>query len=193
MAAGDVSYRASAIDDEWYMFNPKAENGWLIRLAESQRPFWSPVAGVMLKADLSVIDDETKAEVHESKGDGKPLIPPKKVTGTNFWDDYATDKAKIRRLLAKSLNLVSTMLKSGVGAVGDSSTGTMGMGIDYATPIESPSGPTSLVGSKTLPDHDVRDIERDNKERAEDKKFNHKETPEGELSIEGGKAAFVPY
>ena len=48
MAAGDVSYRASAIDDEWYMFNPKAENGWLIRLAESQRPFWSPVAGVML-------------------------------------------------------------------------------------------------------------------------------------------------
>ena len=193
MAAGDVSYRASAIDDEWYMFNPKAENGWLIRLAESQRPFWSPVAGVMLKADLSVIDDETKAEVHESKGDGKPLIPPKKVTGTNFWDDYATDKAKIRRLLAKSLNLVSTMLKSSVGAVGDSSTGAMGMGIDYATPIESPSGPTSLVGSKTLPDHDVRDIERDNKERAEDKKFNHKETPEGELSIERGKAAFVPY
>jgi len=121
------------------------------------------------------------------------LIPPKKVTGTNFWDDYATDKAKIRRLLAKSLNLVSTMLKSSVGAVGDSSTGAMGMGIDYATPIESPSGPTSLVGSKTLPDHDVRDIERDNKERAEDKKFNHKETPEGELSIERGKAAFVPY
>ena len=193
MAAGDVSYRASAIDDEWYMFNPKAENGWLIRLAESQRPFWSPVAGVMLKADLSVIDDETKAEVHESKGDGKPLIPPKKVTGTNFWDDYATDKAKIRRLLAKSLNLVSTMLKSSVGAVGDASSGAQGLGMGYATPIESPSGPTELVGSKTLPDHDVRDIERDNKERAEDKKFNRKETPEGELSIERGKAAFVPY
>ena len=193
MAAGEVSYRASAIDDEWYMFNPKAENGWLIRLAESQRPFWSPVAGVMLKADLSVIDDETKAEVHESKGEGEPLIPPKKVKGTEFWDDYATDKAKIRRLLAKSLNLVSSMLKSSVGAVGDSSTGAMGMGIDYATPIESPSGPTELVGSKTLPDHDVRDIKRDNKERAEDKKFNRKETPEGELSIEGGKAAFLPY
>jgi len=198
MAAGDVSYRASSIDGEWYMFNPKAESGWLIRLAESQRPFWSPVAGVMLKADLTVMDDENKAEVHETEGDGEPLIPAKKVEGTEFWDDYYSDKEKIRRLLAKSLNLVTSMLKSSVGAVGDSSTGAQGLGMGYATPIESPSGPTELVGSKTLPDHDVRDIERDNQERAEDKKFNHKkthrkETPEGELSIEGGKASFVPY
>ena len=198
MAAGDVSYRASSIDGEWYMFNPKAESGWLIRLAESQRPFWSPVAGVMLKADLTVMDDENKAEVHETEGDGEPLIPAKKVEGTEFWDDYYSDKEKIRRLLAKSLNLVTSMLKSSVGAVGDSSTGAQGLGMGYATPIESPSGPTELVGSKTLPDHDVRDIERDNQERAEDKKFNHKkthrkETPEGELSIEGDKASFVPY
>ena len=190
MAAGDVSYRASAINGEWYMFNPKAENGWLIRLAESQRPFWSSVAGVMLKADLSLLDEESKAEVHESKNDGKPLIPPKKVKNTNYWesevDGAIEHKKKVKRLLAKSLALASSMLKSGVGAVGDSSTGAMGLGIDYATPIESPSGPTSLVGSKTLPDHDARDIERDNKERAED-------ITEGKLSVDKGKAAFVPY
>tara|TARA_R100001594_G_scaffold71212_2_gene105732 strand:+ start:14166 stop:19481 length:5316 start_codon:yes stop_codon:yes gene_type:complete len=201
MAAGDVSYRASAIDGEWYMFNPKAENGWLIRLAESQRPFWSPVAGVMLKADLSLYDDESKAEVHESKNDGKPLIPPKKTKNTNFWesevDDAIEHKKKVKRLLAKSLTLASSMLKSGVGAVGDSSTGAMGLGIDYATPIESPSGPTSLVGSKTMPDHDARDVERDNKERAEDKKMAHRKPVDdgeaGRLSIDKDKAAFVPY
>ena len=201
MAAGDVSYRASAIDGEWYMFNPKAENGWLIRLAESQRPFWSPVAGVMLKADLSLYDDESKAEVHESKNDAKPLIPPKKVKNTSFWDseiDEAIEhKKKVKRLLAKSLALASSMLKSGVGAVGDSSTGTMGLGIDYATPIESPSGPTSLVGSKTMPDHDARDVERDKKERAEDKKMGYREPVDdeeaGHLSIDKDKAAFVPY
>ena len=200
MAAGDVSYRASSIDGEWYMFNPKAENGWLIRLAESQRPFWSPVAGVMLKADLTVMDEENKAEVHESKGDGEPLIPSKKVEGTEFWDDYYDDKSKVRRLLAKSLTLVESMLKSSIGAVGDSSTGAMGLGIGYATPIESPSGPTSLVGSKTMPDHDVRDIERDKQERDEDKKSKYRKHVRGEidgdtdghLSIEGGKAAFVP-
>ena len=43
------------------------------------------------------------------------------------------------------------MLKSGVGAVGDSSTGTMGLGIDYATPIESLSGPTSLLVPRLCP------------------------------------------
>ena len=201
MAAGDVSYRASSINGEWFMFNPKADNGWLIRLSESQRPFWSSVVGVMLKADLSLYDDESKAEVPESKNDGKPLIPPKKTKNTNFWesevDDVIEHKKKVKRLLAKSLTLASSMLKSGVGAVGDSSTGAMGLGIGYATPIESPSGPTSLVGSKTMPDHDARDIERDNKERAKDKKMGYRESvpndEQGELSVNRDKAAFVSY
>ena len=201
MAAGDVSYRASEIDGEWYMFNPKADNTWLIRLSESQRPFWSSVAGVMLKADLSLYDEESKAEVHESKNDAKPLIPPKKVKNTSFWDtdiDEAIEhKKKVKRLLAKSLALASSMLKSSVGAVGDASSGPKGLGIDFATPIESPSGPTSLVGSKTLPDYDVRDIERDNKERAEDKKMGYREAvpddEQGELAVNRDKAAFVSY
>ena len=201
MAAGDVSYRASEIDGEWYMFNPKADNTWLIRLSESQRPFWSSVAGVMLKADLSLYDEESKAEVHESKNDAKPLIPPKKVKNTSFWDtdiDEAIEhKKKVKRLLAKSLALASSMLKSSVGAVGDASSGAKGLGIDFATPIESPSGPTSLVGSKTLPDYDVRDIERDNKERAEDKKMGYREAvpddEQGELAVNRDKAAFVSY
>ena len=183
------------------MINPKADNTWLIRLSESQRPFWSSVAGVMLKADLSLYDEESKAEVHESKNDAKPLIPPKKVKNTSFWDtdiDEAIEhKKKVKRLLAKSLALASSMLKSSVGAVGDASSGPKGLGIDFATPIESPSGPTSLVGSKTLPDYDVRDIERDNKERAEDKKMGYREAvpddEQGELAVNRDKAAFVSY
>ena len=103
MPAGEVSYRASVMDNGWYMFNPKAENEWLIRLAETQRPFWSSVAGVMLKADLSVMDEESKAEVHESKNDGKPLIPPKKTKGTNFWnskvDEALAEKDKVTEVL----------------------------------------------------------------------------------------------
>ena len=119
-----------------------------------------------------------------------------KVEGTDFWETN-----KVRRLLAKSLNLVSSMLKSSVGAVGDSSTGAMGLGIDFATPIESPSGPTSLAGSSTMPDHDVRDIEREKQERAKDKKKRHVEPiyekdegdTDGHLSIDKDNAAFVSY
>ena len=93
------------------------------------------------------------------------------------------------------------MLKSSIGAVGDSTTGAMGLGIGYATPIESPTGPTSLTGSKTMPDHDVRDIEREKREMAEDKKSKHRKPARGEiegdagghLSIDRDKAAFVPY
>ena len=73
----------------------------------------------------------------------------------------------------------------------------MGLGIDYATPIESPSGPTSIVGSSTLPDHDARDVERDNKRRAEDKRMGYIEPDGGDegglLSIDKDKAAFVSY
>ena len=62
------------------MHSPLASNGYLIRLSESQRPYWSPIAGAILKADL-----EVKEEVHESQGDGKPLIQPKKVEGAQWW------------------------------------------------------------------------------------------------------------
>ena len=54
------------------------------------------------------------------------------------------------------MELVEKLLKSGAGAVGQSSTGTMGLGIGYATPIESPTGPTNLHDSKTMPDYDNR-------------------------------------
>ena len=200
MPAGEVSYRASVMDNGWYMFNPKAENEWLIRLAETQRPFWSSVAGVMLKADLSVMDEESKAEVHESKNDGKPLIPPKKTKGTNFWnskvDEALAEKDKVRRLLAKSLNLVEIMLKSGVGAVGNSSTGVMGLGIDYATPIESPTGPTNLNDAKTMPDYDGRKREgeeTDVKDAKHHKRIDGKELLDdlGHLSIDSESATFV--
>ena len=33
-------------------------------------------------------------------------------------------------------------------------TGPKGLGIDFASPIESPSGPTTLTEPKNLPDHD---------------------------------------
>ena len=136
-----------------------SDNGYLIRLSESQRPFWSPIVGILLKANMEI---EEKAEVHESEDDAEPLIEPKKVKGTDW---------KKKAVMVKGLEVAMRLLtKSGVGAVGASNSGTKGLGIDYATPIESPSGPTNITDNKTMPDYDVRDVERDKKKEAEDKK-----------------------
>tara|TARA_R100000781_G_scaffold32229_1_gene23525 strand:+ start:6230 stop:11680 length:5451 start_codon:yes stop_codon:yes gene_type:complete len=146
MPQGDVIYKTTQTGSIWTVHSPLAPNHYLIRLSESQRQYWSPVAGAMLKANLEIAEKE---EVHETEGDSKPLIPPKKVEGTDFWN-----KQKKQKILVKGAMLLERMMKSGAGLVGQSSTGTMGLGIDYATPIESPTGPTNLNDSKTMPDYD---------------------------------------
>ena len=88
------------------------------------------------------------------------------------------------------------MLKSGVGAVGNSSTGVMGLGIDYATPIESPTGPTNLNDAKTMPDYDGRKREgeeTDVKDEKHHKRIDGKEPLDdlGHLSIDSESATFV--
>ena len=156
-----VIYKASMRDDEWSVHTPQADNPYVLRLSESQRPFWSPVVGVLLKGELEI---EEKSEVKESVEPAKPLTQPHKVKDTEW-------KQKKQHLLSKSLILLERLLeKSSVGAVGDYHGGAKGLGFDYGTPIESPSGPTNLNDAKTMPDYDVRDIERENKERAEDKR-----------------------
>ena len=71
----------------------------------------------------------------------------------------------------------------------------MGLGMDYATPIESPTGPTNLHDKKTMPDYDVRDMEEDSSidEDAEEKKGSkHMTVPteEGVLEITEDSAVF---
>jgi len=147
MPQGDVVYKATHSGGFWSVHSPLANNHYLIRLSESQRPYWSPVAGAILKGGVEITEKE---EVHESEDDAEPLIEPTKVKGTDFWNR----KKKVRKVLVKGLVLVEKMLnKSGVGAVGQSSSGPKGLGIDYATPIESPTGPTNLHDSKTMPDY----------------------------------------
>ena len=184
MPQGDVVYKATESLGTWTVHSPLASNNYLVRLSESQRVYWSPIAGALLKADL-----EVKEEVHESKGDGKPLIPPKKIQDAQWWR-----KKQKRKVLVKGLTLIDKFMKSGVGAVGQSSTGTMGLGIGYATPIESPMGPTNLHDEKTMPDYDNRKrpgedspIEPDTEEKDEDKRMTVP-TEGGELEITEDKA-----
>ena len=122
---GDIVYKATQRNEQWMVHSPQSDNKWLLRMAESQRPFWGPIAGLILKADLDVV--EQKAEVHESEGEGEPLIPPKKVKGTDHW-----------RKMVEALKGI----EKAIGSVGHASSGAAGLGIDYATPVQSPHGPT---------------------------------------------------
>ena len=192
MPQGDVVYKCTQSGSSWTVHSPLASNAYLIRMSESQRPYWAPVAGALLKADVEITEpeQEDKAEVHESKNDGKPLIPPKKIKDAEWWQENNK-----RKVLVKGLSLIDKLLKSGVGAVGQSSTGTMGLGIDYATPIESPMGPTNLHDKKTMPDYDVRDMEEDSSieadtEEKEEPKRMTVPTKEGVLEITEDSAIF---
>jgi hypothetical protein len=146
MPQGDVVYKATESGEHWTVHSPLSSNDYLIRLSESQRVYWSPIAGALLKADV-----EIKEEVHESQGDAKPLIPPKKIQDAEWWK-----KKEKQKVLVKGLSLVDKFLKSSIGAVGAANAGAKGLGLDYATPIESPMGPTNLHDEKTMPDYDNR-------------------------------------
>ena len=192
MPQGDVVYKCTQSGSSWTVHSPLASNAYLIRMSESQRPYWAPVAGALLKADVEITEpeQEDKAEVHESKNDGKPLIPPKKIKDAEWWQENNK-----RKVLVKGLSLIDKLLKSGVGAVGQSGTGAMGLGIDYATPIESPMGPTNLHDKKTMPDYDVRDMEEDSSieadtEEKEEPKRMTVPTKEGVLEITEDSAIF---
>ena len=134
---GDIVYKTTQRNGQWMVHSPQGDNRWLLRMAESQRPFWAPIAGLILKADLDMV--EQKAEVHESEGEGEPLIPPKKVKNTDHW-----------KKMVEALKGV----EKAVGSFGHASSGAAGLGIDYATPIQSPHGPTENTDAQGMPDYD---------------------------------------
>ena len=148
----------------------------------------------MLKAGLEITEKE---EVHDDSyepGPSKPFIKPKKVKDTDWWKEE--DKGKV---LVKGLLLLERMIKSGVGSVGSSSTGTMGLGIDYATPIESPSGPTNLHDEKTMPDYDNKKRPGEDSSiepgTQDEEPVKHLTIPveEGELELTNDSASFHSY
>lgn len=188
MPQGDVLYKCTQTGSMWTVHSPLANNDYLIRLAESQRNYWSPVAGALLKAGLEIAEKE---EIHETEGEAEPLIEPHKEEDTDWWE-----KKERQKVLVKGLTLIDRFLKSGAGSVGGSGSGTQGLGIGYATPIESPSGPTNLHDEKTMPDFDNRKrpgedsyIEPET-EDSEPAKHITIPTEEGTLEVTSDKAVF---
>jgi len=145
-----VSYQVSRIEDQWYLHNPSAALGDLTKsnysltLAESLHPYWHTLAPLMLEGHLiksTVMDekdvpsrkrqDEQSAGVLEEKDENRLLKPSTK---------------KALEVMSRALDQLAKEKLTW--------TGPKGLGIDMATPIESPSGPTRLTEESNLPDYD---------------------------------------
>ena len=62
------------------------------------------------------------------------------------------------------------------------STGVQGLGIGYATPDESPRGPTQNIRDNTMPDFDPQARSDDEEKPATSKKTKRLRTSEGEVA-----------
>ena len=192
----EVIYKADEWPEGWLIHSPSAlmgdmaDTSYPIRLAESLRPYWGPVAAAMLKGLEYEVEEEKKEEVHESEDDAEPLIEPKKVKDT-FHKPTVT---KALEVALRALELVSKEKSTWTGA--------RGMGLDHGTPVESPHGPTRLVNESALPDWDLKqrpgtDPEKPWPKKAKNgskskndihEKVKTEEGDEGDLDIDGQAA-----
>ena len=107
---------------------------------------------------------QEKEEVYPSAGDGKPLIPKHKRKVADGEEIIEKPERKVPNLpdhlqikaATTAARIMDLLLKTNVaGVVGSGGyPGPRGLGIDYATPISSPRGPTKLEHEATLPDFD---------------------------------------
>tara|TARA_R100000458_G_C8277267_1_gene252764 strand:- start:1758 stop:5576 length:3819 start_codon:yes stop_codon:yes gene_type:complete len=147
-----VNYDVTKIHNSvFYLHNPNTElidmykSNYPIILAESLRPFWSPLSPLLIEGHLKKFADTdskqpTREEQEEESAgileedDENRLLKPNTKKGLE--------------IIERALDILTKERMTWTGA--------KGLGIDMATPIESPRGPTSLRDESTLPDYDNR-------------------------------------
>ena len=183
-----VEYTANEFNGAWYLNEPVCVMGDLkksnysLQLSESLRPFWSPVATLMLKGYVEKLDEEDEINVVPKKVDPKRI----KRESAGVLDQKESNillKPSMVKALEIALRALDVISKERM-----TWTGPKGLGIDMATPVESPRGPTNLRDESTLPDYDMRprpgeDAEKPlpNKEKRKERLKHAKlQTDEGE-------------
>ena len=133
----DVIYKTENDGDAWLVHDPDAPHDYALNLAESQRPFWGAPAAILLRSEK------------EMKNEKKEYVKPEPLANHNKKPKKVDENQFFKRGLIMALEMIDSMLKEK-----STFTGPKGLGIDYATPIESPSGPTKVINESGLPDYD---------------------------------------
>ena len=148
-----VEYSVNDFNGAWYLNEPVCVMGDLkksnysFQLSESLRPFWGPIATLMLNGHVEKMmyseneDEEDEAERIEEESAGVLDQKEKNIL-------LKPSMVKALEIALRALDLIAKEKMSW--------SGPKGLGIDMATPVESPRGPTNLRDESTLPDYDMR-------------------------------------
>ena len=144
---GDVTYETEPLGHAFIIKAVDAPSDYLGRIAETQRPYWGPLAAVLLRSDkekMKVVEEDSDAVEPEPPANHDKK--PKKVLKPS---ERLLKDPELTKSIVVSLHRVEELLKEKI-----TWTGPKGLGIDHGSPIESPSGPTENTEGYNLPDHD---------------------------------------
>ena len=179
MKKGNITIRFPAFDDEvicktrkedglWYV-EPQSSiwgNDYLLQLARDQEPYWITKAAWLLKEQDTEEPEYDEVEPEPPAGHSKK---PKKVL---------EDEEEV---IKRGLDLIERGLEH-LAKEKITSTGVQGLGMDYATPDESPRGPTQNIRDNTMPDFDPQARADDELKPATGKKTKRLRSSKGETA-----------
>ena len=137
----DEVFCKTRIEDSLWVVEPQQStwgNEYLVRLAKDQQPYWSAAAAMLLKEEAEDEPEYDEVNPEPPAGHSKK---PKKVLDE--------EEEVIKRGLDVLERALDHLSKEKI-----TSTGVQGLGIGYATPDESPRGPTQNINDDTMPDFD---------------------------------------
>lgn len=145
---GHVVYETEPYGNAFILKGVDYPDDYTLRIVESQIDYWSPLAAVLLRSEK-----ESQQEHIEPEPPANHNKKPKKVIPAK--DRLLKDPEMVKSMVV-ALEMIERVLKEKI-----TWTGPKGLGIDYATPVESPSGPTQNTEPYNLPDHDPAARQKD--------------------------------
>ena len=148
-----VEYETLKFNNSWFLHTPKcvmgdlSKSNYSLKLSESLRPFWEPVASLMLNGYV----EKMMYSENEDEEDEEERIEEDSAGILNQKEKNILLKPSMVKALEVALRALDVISKEKM-----TTSGTKGLGIDMATPVESPRGATSLRDESTLPDWDMR-------------------------------------
>ena len=171
----EVLYKTTEQGGAWRLSPGQSSQdiGHSVRMSDSLRPCWSPVAVLMLKEKVAV-DYDPRPYLHEKKKK-EEVVPdprpedekPKKVDK----DQLLKDPVVLKALLALEELLVKEKMTW---------TGPKGLAIGLGSEDAAPRGPTELEKPDTLPDFSPGEDERSKEKSPKSGNKNTITTEEGE-------------
>jgi hypothetical protein len=193
-----VIYKAQQWNGTWVLYDPVSAVGDLsnsdypIKMAESLRPFWQPVAGLtlnnLIKLDFDPRDSNEKAKDEEEDEDEKlyeegfTINKPKKMGNDSIL------KPELTKMLVQALTTIDDILAKEKSTW----TGARGLGIGLGTPDSAPRGPTELTNESNTLDYDMRQRDEDESDKPKEVKATGEVQPKEEpLETEDGEQGTI--